>query len=81
MFAVEPFAHDALEAGVGSPVAQTYFAASSCLCVPHSISQGGEALGAQAGPARLLQAFRDAGFSEARVAAETPYNLLIEARA
>jgi SAM-dependent methyltransferase len=81
VFAVEPFAEDTLEAGVGSPVALTYFAASSALCVPNSISQGGEALGAQAGPARLLKAFRDAGFEGARVAAETPFNLLIEATA
>ncbi len=81
VFAVEPFAEDGLETGVGSPVALTYFAASSCLCVPNSISQGGEALGAQAGPGRLLAAFRDAGFTHARVAARTPYNLLIEARA
>lgn len=81
VFAVEPFAEDGLETGVGSPVALTYFAASSCLCVPNSISQGGEALGAQAGPGRLLAAFRDAGFAYAEVAAQTPYNLLIEARA
>ncbi|MDZ5620210.1 methyltransferase domain-containing protein [Nocardioides sp. HM23] len=81
VFAVEPYAEDALEAGVGSPVALMYYAASSCLCVPNSISQGGEALGAQAGPAKLLAAFRDAGFSHAEVAAQTPYNLLIEARA
>lgn len=80
VFAVEPFAEDDLEAGVGSPVALTYFAASSCLCVPNSISQGGEALGAQAGPGRLLAAFRAAGFAHAEVAAQTPYNLLIEAR-
>lgn len=81
VFAVEPFAEDSLEAGIGSPVALTYFAASSCLCVPNSISQGGQALGAQAGPERLLQAFRDAGFEHAEVAAQTPFNLLIEARA
>lgn len=81
ILAVEPFAEDTLEAGIGSPVALTYFAASSCLCVPNSISQGGEALGAQAGPERLLQAFRDAGFEDVEVAARTPYNLLIEARA
>lgn len=79
VFAVEPFAHDHLEDALNSPVAMTYFAASSCLCVPNSMSQGGAALGAQAGPARLTAAFVDAGFSTARVAAETPYNLLLEA--
>jgi hypothetical protein len=49
--------------------------------VPTSVSQGGAALGAQAGPARLTGAFTDAGFTTARVAAATPYNLVIEARA
>jgi len=49
--------------------------------VPHSVSQGGAGLGAQAGPARLTGAFADGGFSTARVAAATPYNLVIEAPA
>jgi len=80
VFAVEPFAHDRLEDAVGSPVALSYFAASSSLCVPNSVSQGGAALGAQAGPTRLTATFVDAGFSTARIAAATPYNLLIEAR-
>lgn len=80
IFAVEPAAADTLEEAVGNPVALTYFAASSCLCVPNSLAQGGDALGAQAGPARLLEVFRAAGFSDARVAAEAPFNLLIEAR-
>lgn len=81
VFAVEPFAEDRLEDALGSPVALTYYAASSCLCVPNSLSQGGAALGAQAGPARLTGAFMDAGFGTARVAASTPYNLVLEARA
>jgi SAM-dependent methyltransferase len=81
VFAVEPFATDRLEESLGDPVALTYYAASSALCVPNSVSQGGAALGAQAGPARLTQAFVDAGFASARVAAETPYNLVIAAHA
>lgn len=80
ILAVEPTAGDTLEEAVGNPVALTYFAASSCLCVPNSVAQGGGALGAQAGPARLLETFREAGFADARVAARAPYNLLIEAR-
>lgn len=80
VFAVEPFAHDRLEDAVDSPVALSYFTASSALCVPNSVSQGGAALGAQAGPERLLSVFADAGFTDARVAAATPYNLVIEAR-
>lgn len=80
VFAVEPFAEDRLEDNLDNPVAAVFYAASSCLCVPCSVSQGGAALGAQAGPARLTGAFKDAGFGTARVAAATPYNLVIEAR-
>jgi SAM-dependent methyltransferase len=79
--AIEPFAHDRLEENLTeNPVALTFYVASSCLCVPHSLSQGGAALGAQAGPQRLTQAFVDAGFPVAAIAARTPYNLVIEAR-
>jgi SAM-dependent methyltransferase len=81
VLAVEPFAEDTLEANLANPVALTFYAASSALCVPHSVSDGGAALGAQAGPARLLGAFGDAGFSDARVAAATPYNLVLAAQA
>jgi SAM-dependent methyltransferase len=80
VFAVEPYAEDRLEDNLSNPVAAVFYAASSCLCVPSSISQGGAALGAQAGPTRLTAAFDEAGFTTARVAASTPYNLLIEAR-
>ncbi len=80
VFAVEPFAEDRLEDNLNNPVAAVFYAASSCLCVPCSVSQGGAALGAQAGPARLTGAFKDAGFGTARVATSTPYNLVIEAR-
>jgi hypothetical protein len=69
VFAVEPFAEDRLEDNLASPLALTYYVASSCLCVPNSVSQGGSALGAQAGPARITGAFVDAGFPTARVAA------------
>lgn len=80
VFAVEPYATDRLEDSIDDPVALTYYAASSALCVPHSVSEGGAALGAQAGPARLTAVFVDAGFPTARVAAATAYNLVLEAR-
>ncbi len=81
VFAVEPFAEDGLEANLANPVSAVFYAASSCLCVPASVAQGGAALGAQAGPARLTAAFADAGFGMAGVAAATPFNLVLEARA
>ena len=81
VFAVEPYAADRLEDTLAAPAALTYFAASSVLCVPHSVSQGGAALGAQAGPARLTAVFERAGFASAEVAASTPFNLVLDARA
>jgi hypothetical protein len=37
-------------------------------------------LGAQAGETRIADVFRKAGFSHFRRAAETPFNLILEAR-
>ncbi|WP_227369753.1 class I SAM-dependent methyltransferase [Halomonas sp. M20] len=77
---VEPFANDRLEDNV-SPVARLYYAASTTLCCAHSISEGGRlVLGAQAGETRLAEVFRQAGFTRFRRAAETPFNLILEAR-
>ena len=50
------------------------------LCTPNALSQGGKlTLGAQAGEARLV-ALTAAGFTRIRRAAETPFNLVLEAR-
>jgi SAM-dependent methyltransferase len=77
---VEPFANDRVEDNV-SPVARLYYAASTVLCCAHAISDGGHlVLGAQAGEARLAEVFRKAGFTRFRRAAETPFNLILEAR-
>jgi hypothetical protein len=77
---VEPFANDRVEDNV-SPVARLYYAASATLCCAHAISDGGQmVLGAQAGESRLAGVFRKAGFTRFRRAAETPFNLILEAR-
>lgn len=77
---VEPFAHDRAEDNAGT-VGQLYYAASSVICCAHAISEGGRmVLGAQAGPARLEEVFRKAGFTHFRCAAQTPFNLIFEAR-
>jgi hypothetical protein len=56
--------------------------ASASICTPNSLSQEvGLALGAQAGEARLRKVCVDAGFTHFRRAAQTPMNLIIEARA
>jgi len=77
---VEPFAHDRLEDNL-NPVGRLYYGASTMLCTPNSLSQEvGTALGAQAGETRLRQVAIEAGFIRFRRAAETPFNLVFEAR-
>jgi ubiquinone/menaquinone biosynthesis C-methylase UbiE len=77
---VEPFAKDRPEENVG-PVARMYYSASAGLCTQNALSQGGRySLGAQAGATQLLAILKDAGFQSARVAMETPFNLILEAR-
>jgi hypothetical protein len=59
-----------------------YYAASTLLCTPASLSQDGRAaLGAQAGQARIGEVVTAAGFSRFRRVCETPTNLIFEARA
>jgi 2-polyprenyl-3-methyl-5-hydroxy-6-metoxy-1,4-benzoquinol methylase len=77
---VEPFAGDRREDN-HNPVGRVFYSASTMLCVPHSLSQRGPALGAQAGEARLRGIAREAGFANFRRATETPFNLVLEARA
>jgi len=77
---VEPFANDRVEDNV-SPVARLYYAASTTLCCANAIADGGRmVLGAQAGEGRLAHVFRKAGFTRFRRAAETPFNLILEAK-
>ena len=77
---VEPFAGDAIEDNL-NPVGRVFYAGSTLLCTPNSLSQEvGLALGAQAGERRLTEVLRDGGFAHGRRAAETPFNLVLEAR-
>ena len=78
---VEPRAADLLEENL-NPVGRVFYAASTMLCTPASLDQEvGLALGAQAGPRRLEQVVREAGFTHFREAASTPFNLILEVRA
>jgi SAM-dependent methyltransferase len=80
LMVVEPFAGDAVPDNLG-PVGYLYYAASTAICVQHSRSEPvGLALGAQAGPARLAEVLQEAGFGSVRVAHETPFNIVLEAR-
>ena len=77
---VEPAAGDTVGENL-NPVGRAYYAFSTLLCTPSSLSQeGGLALGAQAGEARLSEVVGSAGFSRVRRAAETPFNIVLEAR-
>jgi SAM-dependent methyltransferase len=77
---VEPFAHDCLADNL-NPVGRIYYAASTMICTPASLSQEvGRALGAQAGEHRLREVVTSGGFTRFRRATETPFNLVLEAR-
>ncbi len=77
---VEPKAGDRVEDNL-NPVGRAYYGFSTFLCTPASLSQDvGLALGAQAGPARIQDVISAGGFTRVRVAAETPFNLVFEAR-
>jgi 2-polyprenyl-3-methyl-5-hydroxy-6-metoxy-1,4-benzoquinol methylase len=77
---VEPFAHDKVEDNL-NPMGRVFYAASTMICTPASRSQEvGLALGAQAGPAKIEEVVRAAGFSHFHQAAETPFNRVFEAK-
>jgi 2-polyprenyl-3-methyl-5-hydroxy-6-metoxy-1,4-benzoquinol methylase len=77
---VEPFAHDDLEKNF-NPIGRVFYTVSTLVCTPASLSQEGRmALGAQAGEARLREVAQAGGFTRFRRAAETPFNLVLEAR-
>ena len=77
---VEPFANDALAENL-NPIGKMYYAASTMLCTPASLSQEvGLGLGAQAGEARLRDVVEAGGFTRFRRATATPFNLILEAR-
>jgi len=77
---IEPFARDRVEENV-NPIGRLYYAASTTMCCAHAISENGtHVLGAQAGPRQLDEVLKSAGLGTVRRAAETPFNLIIEAR-
>ena len=77
---VEPFANDSLQENL-NPVGRAFYAFSTMICTPSSISQEvGLGLGAQAGEKRLQDVALSGGFSRFRRATETPFNLILEAR-
>ncbi len=77
---VEPFANDHLKDNL-NPVGRVFYSFSTLLCTPCSRSQEvGLCLGAQAGESRIREVVTAAGFTRFRRAAETPFNIVYEAR-
>jgi SAM-dependent methyltransferase len=78
---VEPYANDDVADNL-TPIGRVFYSASTLICTPASLSQEvGTALGAQAGEARLREVVTGGGFGQFRRAAETPFNLVFEAKA
>ena len=77
---VEPFAGDSIEENL-NPRGRAFYGASTLICTPASLSQEvGLDLGAQAGEKKIGEVVRTGGFTRFRRAAETPFNLVFEAR-
>jgi len=77
---VEPAAGDNVSDNL-NPIGRIYYSASTFICTPASRAQEvGLGLGAQAGQARLTEVIKSGGFSSVRRAAETPFNMVLEAR-
>ena len=77
---VEPMASDKIEENL-NPVGRVFYSASTFICTPASRAQEvGLGLGAQAGEARLRKVIGEGGFQHIRRAAETPFNMVLEAR-
>jgi len=77
---VEPFANDELKDTL-NPVGRVYYSFSTLLCTPCSRSQEvALCLGALFGEKRIREVVNAAGFSRFRRVAETPFNVVYEAR-
>jgi len=75
---VEPMAGDSMAENM-NPIGQIFYAFSTTVCTPNSLSQDvGLGLGAQAGEKRLTEVLSEAGFGNVRRAAETPTNMVLE---
>src|SRR5512146_529653 len=77
---VEPFAQDDMKGNL-NPIGRVFYSASTMICTPASKAQEvGLALGAQAGEKRIREVVMAGGFTRFRRAAETPFNIVYEAR-
>jgi SAM-dependent methyltransferase len=77
---VEPLAGDSVVDNI-NPVGRFFYGMSTLVCTPGSLSQPGQAgLGTQAGQAALAEVLIAGGFGTVRRVAESPLNMVLEAR-
>jgi 2-polyprenyl-3-methyl-5-hydroxy-6-metoxy-1,4-benzoquinol methylase len=77
---VEPMAAETLEGNL-NPIGRIFYSASTLICTPAARAQEvGLALGAQASEAQIADVVHAGGFSRFRLAAQTPFNRVFEAR-
>ena len=77
---VEPVSGDTVD-DARTPVSRCYASASLFLCLPSGLSEEPRTgLGNQAGPTRTLALAAEAGFTRAREAARTLFNIVYELR-
>jgi SAM-dependent methyltransferase len=77
---VEPMAGDTVAENM-HPIGRFCYAASTMICTPASLAQEGQAaLGTQAGEKKLREVIAAGGFTRIRRAAETAFNMVLEAR-
>jgi hypothetical protein len=63
-----------------NPVGRVYYNFSTYLCLPNALSEPGGSARAQAGEAAIREVVTAPGFTRFRRAAETPFDLVYEAR-
>ena len=77
---VELFANDRVEDNL-NPMGRAAYSISTLACTPGALDQEGKrVLGAQAGEVGIREVVTDGGFTRFRRAAETPLNLVLEAK-
>jgi SAM-dependent methyltransferase len=77
---VEPYAGDRVEDNL-NPVGRLLYGFSTLVCTPGSLSQPGRAaIGTQAGEPKLREVLEAGGFRSVTRVAETPFNLVLQAR-
>jgi hypothetical protein len=79
MMIVEPFVNDKLEDNLNL-LGRLFYAGSTMVCVPASLSQNGPALGAQVGEHGISQLVKSGGFKRFRRVAQTSFNIVYEAK-